>query len=81
MAKSLKNDYFIEWLNTVHRKMPKTFVVNFVGSRFIYTIEPENMKAVSAVNWQDFAVSPMRRNNKATHPFADKCVNTVDGEE
>jgi cytochrome P450 monooxygenase len=39
------------------------------------------MKSMSAVNWQDFAVGPMRRNNKATHPFADKGVNTVDGKE
>ncbi len=81
MAKSLKQDYFLVWLNRIHRNRPKTFLVNFFGSRFIYTIEPENMKSMSAINWKDFAVGPMRRNNKATHPFADKGVNTVDGEE
>jgi cytochrome P450 monooxygenase len=81
MAKSLKQDYFLVWLNKIHANRPKTFLVNFVGSRFIYTIEPENMKSMSAINWKDFAVGPMRRNNKATHPFADKGVNTVDGEE
>jgi hypothetical protein len=41
MAKALKGNYFLEWLNEIHRNLPKTFVVNFVGSRFIYTIEPE----------------------------------------
>jgi len=81
MAKSLKQDYFLVWLNRIHKNRPKTFLVNFFGSRFIYTIEPENMKSMSAINWKDFAVGPMRRNNKATHPFADKGVNTVDGEE
>ena len=81
MAKSLRNDYFLVWLNKVHENLPKTFLVNFVGTRFIYTIEPENMKSMSAINWQDFAVGPMRRNNKATAPFADKGVNTVDGHE
>lgn len=81
MAKSLKYDYFLVWLNQVHRGLPKTFVVNFLWSRFIWTIEPENMKCMSATNWRDFAVGPMRRNNKATHPFADKGVNTVDGKE
>lgn len=81
MAKSLRRDYFLVWLNQIHKNMPKTFMVNFVGSRFIYTIEPANMKAMSAINWRDFAVGPMRRNNKATHPFADKGVNTVDGKE
>ncbi|KAK9418938.1 putative Cytochrome P450, partial [Seiridium unicorne] len=65
----------------MHRGLPKTFIVNFVGTRFIWTIESENMKSMSAINWRDFAVGPMRRNNKATHPFADKGVNTVDGEE
>lgn len=81
MAKSLKYDYFLVWLNQVHQGLPKTFVVNFLWSRFIWTIEPENMKCMSATNWRDFAVGPMRRNNKATHPFADKGVNTVDGKE
>lgn len=81
MAKSLRNDYFLIWLNKVHENLPKTFLVNFVGTQFIYTIEPENMKSMSAINWQDFAVGPMRRNNKATAPFADKGVNTVDGHE
>ncbi|PYI09962.1 cytochrome P450 monooxygenase [Aspergillus sclerotiicarbonarius CBS 121057] len=81
MVKSLRENYFLVWLNRIHKSKPKTFLVNFVGSRFIYTIEPENMKAMSAFNWQDFAVGPMRRNNKATHPFADKGVNTVDGKE
>ncbi|PKX89259.1 putative cytochrome P450 monooxygenase [Aspergillus novofumigatus IBT 16806] len=81
MAKALRNDYFLVWLNKIHENLPKTFLVNFVGTRFIYTIEPENMKSMSAINWQDFAVGPMRRNNKATAPFADKGVNTVDGHE
>ncbi|KAM0808994.1 putative Cytochrome P450 monooxygenase [Seiridium cardinale] len=81
MAKSLRQHYFLPWLNQMHRGLPKTFIVNFVGTRFIWTIESENMKSMSAINWRDFAVGPMRRNNKATHPFADKGVNTVDGEE
>lgn len=81
MAKSLRNDFFLVWLNRIHKDLPKTFAVNFVGTRFIYTIEPENMKSMSAFNWQDFAVGSMRRNNKATAPFADKGVNTVDGHE
>ncbi|KAM6481638.1 cytochrome P450 monooxygenase [Trichoderma sp. SZMC 28011] len=81
MAKSLKNHYFLDWLNWVHKNRPKTFLVNFVGTRFIWTIEPENMKSMSAFTWKSFGVGPMRRNNKATHPFADIGVNTVDGKE
>ncbi|RFU78914.1 cytochrome p450 [Trichoderma arundinaceum] len=81
MAKSLKNHYFLDWLNWVHKNKPKTFLVNFVGTRFIWTIESENMKSMSAFTWKDFGVGPMRRNNKATHPFADVGVNTVDGKD
>lgn len=81
MASALRNNRYLVWLNKVHENKPKTFLVNFVRSRFIWTIEPENVKAMSAVVWKDFAVSPTRRNNKATHPFADKGVSTVDGAE
>lgn len=81
MVTSLRQNCFLVWLNRIHKDKAKTFMVNFIGTRFIYTIEPENMKSMSASNWKDFAVGPMRRNNKATHPFADKGVNTVDGKE
>lgn len=36
---------------------------------------------MSATNQRDFAVGPIRRNNKAIHPFVDKGVNTVDSKE
>lgn len=81
MAKALRENRYLVWLNKIHENKPKTFLVNFARSRFIYTIEPENVKAMSAVVWKDFAVSPTRRNNKATFPFADKGVSTVDGKE
>lgn len=81
MARALKQDSFLHWLRWRHKNNPKTFLVNFVGSRFIWTSEAENMKAMSTANWQDFAVGPMRRKNTAAHPFADKGVNTTDGED
>jgi cytochrome P450 monooxygenase len=80
MARALKTHRYLNWLRELHAKAgSKTFTINFLGTRFIHTIEPENMKALSAVNWKDFGVEPMRRLNKASMPFADKGVNTTDG--
>lgn len=80
MAKALKENGFLLWLKTLHSNMPsKTFTINFLGTRMIYTIEPENMKAMSAINWRDFGIRPTRHANKACMPFADNGVNTTDG--
>lgn len=80
MAGALKNHRFLIWLRELHAKArSKTFTLNFLGTRFIHTIEPENMKFLSTVVWKDFGVEPMRRLNKASMPFADKGVNTTDG--
>ena len=61
------------------RSAHKIFTVNFLGSKFIHTIEPENMKSLSTQVWKDLDVEPLRRLNKASMPFADKGVNTTDG--
>ena len=80
MAAALKKHRYLAWLRALHAKIrPKTFTVNFLGSKFIHTIEPENMKSLSTQVWKDFGVAPLRRLNKASMPFADKGVNTTDG--
>lgn len=79
--RALRGHYFIPWLAKMHTNMPKTFSINFLGVRQIYTVEPENLKALTAINWKDFGISPIRRNSKASMPFADKGVNTVDGDD
>lgn len=81
MIKALKMNRFLLWLKMLHTNMPtKTFTINFLGSRVIHTIEPENMKAMSAINWRDFGVAPLRRSSKVSLPFANHGVNTTDGE-
>jgi cytochrome P450 monooxygenase len=80
-GKALREHYFIPWLSSMHANMPKTFTINFLGKRQIYTIEPENLKSLTAITWKDFGISPIRRHSKASMPFADKGVNTVDGED
>lgn len=80
---SLKNHTFLLWLRNLHvTGKAKTIRYNILGTRFIHTTEPENMKAMFATPvWKDFGVAPLRRNNRATMPFADKGVGTVDGHE
>lgn len=83
MVTAAKNHSFLQWLHKLHiTGKAKTITFNFFGKRFVHTIEPENMKALFATPvWKDFGVGPLRRNNRATMPFADKGVGTVDGPE
>ena len=79
--KALRGHYYIPWLSDLHKGQPKTFQITFQGARVIHTIEPENLKCLTAINWKDFGISPLRRGKKAGHPFADRGVNSVDGED
>ncbi|KAH7015467.1 cytochrome P450 [Ilyonectria destructans] len=79
--KALKGDYYLPWLINLHANMPKTFAINFFGKRQIYTSEPENLKAMTATNFHDFGIEPMRRHTKGSMPFADKGISTVDGKD
>lgn len=80
-VRALKNNRYLEWLRALHANRPKTFSLNFFGQRWIYSIEPEILKAVYATNFRDFGVEPIRRHSKGSMPFADKGVNTTDGED
>ncbi|KAK2738129.1 cytochrome p450 alkane [Colletotrichum kahawae] len=78
-------------------KEPKTFSLQFFTGRWIYTIDPDILKTVYSTKFKDFGVepirrnsnppqlqsaaTPIRRNSKFTMPFADKGVNTTDGED
>lgn len=79
--RALRGDYFIPWLAAMHEGRPSTFTIRFLGKRQIFTTETENLKSMTAINWEDFGISPLRRHTRAFHPFADKGVNTVDGED
>ncbi|RYP62899.1 hypothetical protein DL770_009508 [Monosporascus sp. CRB-9-2] len=80
-VRALRGDYYLDWLRKLHAGRPKTFSLRFFGTRWFYTSEPEILKAVYATNFKDFGVEPIRRNSKITMPFADKGVNTTDGED
>lgn len=79
--KALKSQTFLPWLRGMHEGQPKTFKVKFLGKRQIFTSDPENLKHMTAIVWKDFGISPLRRYKNIGHPFADKGVNTTDGED
>lgn len=84
MAQSMKNHTFLLWLRRLHATAPgksKTFAVGFLGRHVIHTIEPQNLKALSATVWEDFGIEPLWRQTGASMPFADKGVNTTDGHD
>jgi hypothetical protein len=78
---ALKTNKYLDWLSGLHKNMPKTFQIRYMGMNLICSIEPEILKAVYATNWKDFGVEPIRRNSKGSMPFADKGVNTTDGDD
>ncbi|KAK6822863.1 hypothetical protein PG987_014408 [Apiospora arundinis] len=80
-VRALRGDYYLDWLRALHKGRPNTFSLRFFGNRWFYTMEPEILKAVYATNFRDFGVEPIRRNSRITMPFADKGVNTTDGDD
>ena len=78
---ALRNHYYIPWLRSMHHGRPKTFSTKFLGTRQIYTTEPENLKALTALVWKDFGIAPLRRFKNMGHPFGERGVNTVDGKD
>lgn len=82
-GRALQQNRYLEWLRDLHASMPntKTFSVNFVGYRWIYSIEPDILKAVYATNFQDFGVEPIRQHPPGFKPFAHKGVSTSDGDD
>ncbi|GAW18019.1 hypothetical protein ANO14919_074880 [Xylariales sp. No.14919] len=79
--KALKQQTFLSWLQGMHEGQPKTFKVKFLGKRQIFTKDPENLKHMVAVVNKNFGISPLRRYKNIGYPFADKGVNTTDGED
>ncbi|KAL6885825.1 hypothetical protein GGI43DRAFT_388832 [Trichoderma evansii] len=78
--RALKNNYYLDWLRALDARRPKTFSLRFFGGRWFYLSEPEILKAVYATSFKDFRVELIRRNSRVTMPFADKGVNTTDGD-
>ena len=81
MAMALKEHRFLTWQKDFFAAQgAKTFEATLLGSRMLYSSEPENMKAMSTSVEQDFGVEPIRNGNGAITPFTSHGTSTSDGE-
>lgn len=81
MVKALKEHRFLNWQKELFAAQnAKTFEATLLGSRMLYSSEPENMKAMSTSVEQDFGVEPIRNGNGAITPFTSHGISTSDGE-
>ena len=81
MVMALKEHRFLTWQKELFAAQDaKTFEATLLGSRMLYSSEPENMKAMSTSVEQDFGVEPIRNGNGAITPFTSHGTSTSDGE-
>ena len=81
MAMALKEHRFLNWQKEFFAgQNAKTFEATLLGSRMLYSSEPENMKAMSTSVEQDFGVEPIRNGNGAVTPFTHHGTSTSDGD-
>ncbi|QGI68450.1 hypothetical protein CEK27_012421 [Fusarium fujikuroi] len=80
---ALRSNQFLAWLAKLHASMPhtKTFSINMFGVKWIYTYDPEVLKAVYATHFKEFGVTPIGNLRRGLTPFADKGAITTDGED
>ncbi|EAW25753.1 uncharacterized protein NFIA_045730 [Aspergillus fischeri NRRL 181] len=79
MFKALKEDRFLEFqTETYSARGSKVWTANFMGNRMVYSSEPENMKAMSTLQRDCFAVEPIRVANGAITPFTGRGVSSSD---
>lgn len=80
VMKALKMDAFFHFqTDTYEARGAKVWRANFLGNRMVYSAEPENMKAMSTLDRDAFAVGPIRIGNGAITPFTGPGVSSTDG--
>lgn len=78
---NLKKHRFLEYQKELFASQGcKTFEVNFLGTRMIFSSEDENMKAMQTTRWKDFGVQPIRQGNGALKPLGTHGASSTDGE-
>ena len=77
-----KNDTdidFFSWLFTWSPKHSKTVEVNMVGQRWIFTADPDNIRAILATQFQDFGKG--QQFHQDWKPFLGDSIFTTDGQQ
>lgn len=80
MVRALKENRFFDFQKETYSALgSKAWKANFLGSRMVYSAEPDNMKAMSTSHRDCFAVEPIRIANGAITPFTGRGVSSSDG--
>ena len=77
LVQALKENYFLDYVQGLFGKYGNTFAYNTFGTRAIWTMEPENIKACLATQSQDFEIGASR--HKALIPLVGHSILTTDG--
>lgn len=78
IAKVDKTGHRSEAYRSLHKKYGPTYLMKALGAPILYTMQPENIKAICATSFSDFGVGPIRGNIGL--PFFGRGVFTEDGE-
>ena len=81
MVTALKEHRFLPWQKELFAaQYAKISEATLLGSRMLYSSEPENIKAMSTSVEQDIGVEPLRNGNGAVAPFTHHGISTSDGD-
>lgn len=81
MARAASDQVFQSDQLAVHREMgcPSTWTQNILGTWYVSTADPENVKAILATQFREFELGPMRAS--VLGPLLGRGIFTSDGEE
>ena len=77
-GKDYENDCYLPELSKLFETYGNTFEAISMGKRSIYTIEPENLRAIFTSNFTQWGIEPIRLG--PMEPFCGRGFLTVDGD-
>lgn len=76
LKKAGKEKRFVGRIRELHEQYGTTYLMNILGTKCIFTIEPENIKAVLATQFTDFSFG---RRHEVFGPLLGDGIFTLDG--
>ena len=76
-AAAARSHKLLSWAQKRHRRYGNTLTTRYLTTDLISTIEPENVKAILATNFEDWALPDRRKN--AFDPLMGSGIFTTDG--
>ena len=76
LTKAVREKRWVDYLDEHHVNYGNTFIQRFLSRRMINTIEPENVKAILATQFQDFSLGIR---HEQFYPLLGDGIFTLDG--